>query len=196
MRLLKRALAVLGTVVAVAVIAALVAPKAAHALVATFVQVVNTSANPVPTVMSGTPFEAATCHGFGPTQGSICGGQGSDFVVPTMTTTGVPVKRLVVENYSGVCTGENTPLLAAILIGPFVADAQPNTASLMFHYFPLTLETTMPFNGGTERDYSFGQTTRLYFNPGDTVSQRIELFIPSDVDAFCFAQVEGTLVTQ
>jgi hypothetical protein len=49
MRLLKQALAVLGTVVVIAVIALLVAPKTAHALVATLVQVANTSANPVPT---------------------------------------------------------------------------------------------------------------------------------------------------
>jgi hypothetical protein len=49
MRPLKQALAILGTVVVIAVIAALVTPKTAHALVATFVQVVNTPSQPVPT---------------------------------------------------------------------------------------------------------------------------------------------------
>ena len=66
----------------------------------------------------------------------------------------------------------------------------------MFHYFPLVLQITAPFSGATERDYSFGATTRIYFNPGDDVAQRIEYFVPSDADAYCFAQVEGTLVTQ
>jgi hypothetical protein len=52
MRLLKRALAVLGTVVLIATIAALVTPKTAHAVVATLVQVQNGPANPVPTSMA------------------------------------------------------------------------------------------------------------------------------------------------
>jgi hypothetical protein len=46
MKLLKQALAVLGTVVVIAVFAALVTPKTAHAIVATLVDVVNTTANP------------------------------------------------------------------------------------------------------------------------------------------------------
>lgn len=53
MRLLKQALTVLGTVVVVAIIAALVVPKTAHAIVATAVQVVNTAATPVPVSSDG-----------------------------------------------------------------------------------------------------------------------------------------------
>jgi hypothetical protein len=49
MKLLKQAMAVLGTVVVIAVLVALVTPKTAHAIVATMVQVVNTAAQPVPT---------------------------------------------------------------------------------------------------------------------------------------------------
>ena len=148
--------------------------------------------------ISGTPFEAALCHAFGPTQGALCGPQGSNFVVPSTTQAGLPVKRLVVENVSGICTGENTPVIAAILFSPFVADSQSNTAPTMAHFFSLTLETTGPGpnNGQTERDYSFGSTTRMFFNPGDAVSEKIEVFTPSDVDAICSVQVEGTLVTQ
>jgi hypothetical protein len=43
-------MAVLGTVIVIAVIAALVTPKTAHAVVATMVDVVNTSANPAATL--------------------------------------------------------------------------------------------------------------------------------------------------
>lgn len=50
MRLLKQAVAVLGTLVVAIVIAAVVMPKTAHAIVATAVNVVNTPGNPVPTV--------------------------------------------------------------------------------------------------------------------------------------------------
>jgi hypothetical protein len=115
-----------------------------------------------------------------------------------MTSTGVSVKRLVVENVSGFCQAENTPLIAGILFSPFVADSVPNSTGAMAHYFPLILQTTGPglSAGQTERDYSFGGTTRIYFNPGDTVSQRVELFTPSDIDAVCVTQVDGTLVTQ
>lgn len=50
MRLLKQAMAVLGTVVVIALLVALVTPKTAHAIIATAVQVVNTSANPAATL--------------------------------------------------------------------------------------------------------------------------------------------------
>jgi hypothetical protein len=48
MRLLRQAMAVLGSVVVIAVIVALVTPKTAHAIVATAVQVVNPLSQPVP----------------------------------------------------------------------------------------------------------------------------------------------------
>jgi hypothetical protein len=49
MRLLKQAVAVLGSVVVITVIVALVTPKTAHAVIATAVQVVNSVANPAGT---------------------------------------------------------------------------------------------------------------------------------------------------
>ena len=50
MKLLKQAFAALGVVMLIAIFVVLVTPKATHAIVATLVQVVNTSANPVPVV--------------------------------------------------------------------------------------------------------------------------------------------------
>jgi hypothetical protein len=50
LKILKKALAVLGTIVAIAVIIALVAPKSAHALSAMLVSVANTLSNPVPII--------------------------------------------------------------------------------------------------------------------------------------------------
>jgi hypothetical protein len=55
MRLLKQAMAVLGTVVVIAAIAALVTPKMAHAIIATAVQVVNGPGNPVPITTTDNP---------------------------------------------------------------------------------------------------------------------------------------------
>ena len=50
MRLLKQALAVLGALTAFAAVAAVVTPKATHALTAALVEVENTTANPVLTI--------------------------------------------------------------------------------------------------------------------------------------------------
>lgn len=50
MKFARRALTIFGGAVLLVALAGLLAPKAAHALVATLVQVTNTSANPVPTV--------------------------------------------------------------------------------------------------------------------------------------------------
>jgi hypothetical protein len=99
MKLLKQAMAVLGTVVVIAAVVALVTPKTAHAIVATAVQVVNTAASPIPvdsdgrnvvhlsyyeTMPAGTTYSAGT-SGFGnPLSG---------YIVPAG-------KRLVIDSVS------------------------------------------------------------------------------------------------
>ena len=174
------------------------APRIAHAITATLVQVVNTSASPVPTVGIEVPFQAAVCHGFGATGGSQCGAQGSNFVVPATTSTGLAVKRLVVEEFDGLCESYNTPFFGPILISNFVADNVPNTATQMYNYSQaIQINTDTTTNPGTTiRDYTFGRKTRFYFNPGDTVFSRIELYVPSQVDGYCYGQVSGNLETQ
>ena|ERR1700730_5425391 len=122
MKLLKQAMGVLGTVVMIAMIAALVAPKTAHALVATLVQVVNTSASPVPTSevgRSNEPFMAELCI---QNNISYCGSDPSSFTVPLTTADGKTVTRLVVTQVTGFCgtDGSGVPLivLSTNLISP------------------------------------------------------------------------------
>jgi hypothetical protein len=55
MGLLKQTVGVLGTLVVAVVIATVAMPKAAHGIVATLVQVANTSANPVPVTPTQLP---------------------------------------------------------------------------------------------------------------------------------------------
>jgi hypothetical protein len=55
MLILKRGLMAVGALALAAMLLNFVAPKAAHALVATAVQVMNTSATPVPTLDTGEP---------------------------------------------------------------------------------------------------------------------------------------------
>jgi hypothetical protein len=86
-----------------------VAPKAAHAVAAALVQVVNTSANPVPNADVNAPFEE-------PFQASLCYGttlcSGSQFYqIPVTTADNLTIKQAVVTTISGLCVGESSSLM-------------------------------------------------------------------------------------
>lgn len=212
MRLLKQALAVLGAFMVVAVIMALVAPKAVHAVVAAAVQVMNTSANPAATYDSGgTRFQADVCHTNGPVSvaSGYCGAVTSaSFVVPTTTAAGATVKRLMVDNVSGLCSSFNDPAVViktVTLTGQFVPDAIPNGDANAEHYIPIVGPAYAyvnnpggpPLGGVPETDYTFGQTAHFAFNPGDTVTLAFTYFYPGGAaDGICRARVEGTLATE
>ena len=111
MRILKQAVGAMGTLVVVIVIAAMVMPKAAHGIVATLVQVVNTSANPVPTAATEArnSFDVTGLCIFNPSRPDVCALSGT---TPIYT---VPTGRIaVVETFSGVCVTDNgTPVREA-----------------------------------------------------------------------------------
>ena len=91
MKILRKAITTLGAVFLAALLITALAPRAARGITATIVEITNTSANPVPTVSADAnfPYEAVICAG-------ECGPV--SFSVPSTTTTGVPVKRLVIED--------------------------------------------------------------------------------------------------
>ncbi|MGA2812250.1 MAG: hypothetical protein ABSG16_12675 [Candidatus Acidiferrum sp.] len=212
MMLLKRSLAGLGSLVLVAIIVALVAPKAVQAVVAAAVQVMNTSVNPVPTYDSGTRFQADLCYANGPVSQVLYCAQNpsASFVVPTVTSSGAAVKRLIVDNVSGICASYNNPtafIKAVRLEGQFVPDSVANSEPAAAHYVPIVgpaySYVNSPTAGGglssvPETDYSYGQTTRFSFNPGDTVTLYHVFFWPgsSATDGGCYARIDGTLATQ
>lgn len=143
MNRLKQALAALGSLVLVAMIVTLIAPKTVHAVVAAAVQIMNTSANPVPTYDSGTRFQADVCDESGPvsTAYGFCGpNTGISFVVPTVTSSGATVKRLIVDDVSGYCSNFNNPTLfikVVRLSAHFVPDSVPNGETTAVHYVPI-----------------------------------------------------------
>jgi hypothetical protein len=99
-KLLQRALVVLVTLAVIAGIAAVVTPKRAHAIVATFVQVVNTPSQPVPTL------EADVQTAFVAFNGCTFGSPPDDNpavceIVPLYNVPGG--KTAVIESFSGVC---------------------------------------------------------------------------------------------
>jgi hypothetical protein len=211
MRLLKQALGVLGAVTLVAIIVTLIAPKAVHAVVAAAVDVMNTSANPVPTYDSGTRFQADLCVASGAISvaSDYCSlNTGTTFVVPTVTSSGATVKRLIVDDVSGLCSSFNNPTLfikAVRLTGQFVPDSVPNGETAAVHYLPILgapySYVNVPggvYSNAPETDYSYGQTTHFSFNPGDTVTLAYEFYWPGSgsVDGSCLARIEGTLATQ
>jgi hypothetical protein len=193
---------------------AIFAPRAVHAITATLVQVVNTSANPVPTAESAVRFQASMCFVNGPasTAYNICPPptNARNFTVPTVTSTGAVVKRLVVDNVSGTCSNfdNNAMVIKALrLRGAFAPDAVVNGTSTFTHYIPVgpvysyVNDNTWgpPLAGLPENDYTFGQSSSFAFNAGDNVGLEVVYFLPSASgaqDFFCAAKVEGYLITQ
>lgn len=156
MNLIRKALTTLGGVLLVALLIAALAPKAARGVAAALVQVTNTSANPVPTVSADAnfPYEAAFCAG------SICTPSQSSFSVPTTTTTGVPVKRLVMEDLNANCDLNVPQSNFFELFVPAAADA--NGTEAIRYLFVLTDQL-----GGISAAH---ETVRLYADPLATVS--------------------------
>ena len=211
MKFAKRLLMGVGAVALAAMLLSVTAPKAVHATVAALVQVVNTSADPVPTYDSGTRFQADVCDAAGSVSvaSGYCGSTASrTFVVPSVTSAGAAVKRLVVDNVAGFCASFNNPTVFIKLVtlsGAFVPDSVPNGDSGPAHWVPIVGPAYSyvnnpggpPLGNVPETDYSYGQTTHFAFNPGDTVSLGFQYFYPGGAaDAMCAARVEGYLATQ
>jgi len=112
MRFANRILMVAGTAALAGILALAIAPKAAHALVVTLVQVANTTANPVPTEdIRGTASQileltCATDTGSGEpcTQDAPGGLSTAQFTVPTG-------QHFVITQIEAVCSGGGTELL-------------------------------------------------------------------------------------
>lgn len=203
MRLLKQAMAVLGTVVVIAMMAALVAPKPVHGLVATMVQVVNTSTNPVPVTgtvgLSGTPTvnvsnvplvteelqNPAASPAF--TLLSCSYGSGSNcvsgvFTVPSDVPVGaltVPVKRLVIDFVSGNCSVSGGSVSLLVLEDEFGI-----LFNIWSNYFALSGE-----RGGFQ---VFDQQTQMYASAGDNLQF---LAVPTGGSGSCTITINGHYVT-
>lgn len=210
MKIVRRiAIATAGTL-AVALVVTLAAPKAAHAILSALVTITNTADNPVPTYDSSVRFQADVCFQSGPVSAAsqACGlNNSATFQVPTTTSSGAAVKRLIVDDVSGICSSFNNPTLfikSVRLTGQFVPDSVPNGEPAAVHYVPIVgapYSYVNVFNASSalsnipETDYSFGQNTHFSFNPGDTVTLSYFYFFTGAgaQDAACTARIEGYL---
>jgi hypothetical protein len=189
MNVVRKTATTLGGLFFAVLLIAMLAPKAAHGVAAALVQVTNTSTNPVPTVASDSPANfpfgqtILTCFdSTGP-----CGG-GNSFTVPTTTSTGLPVKRLVIENVSGSCN--ITAGVSGFLLN--VAVPFPNSAALVFD-FPLLSASP---NNSPGMFVLGGTSVRIYANPGDSVVVGENSAIEADNSAICSVSLMGHLETK
>lgn len=140
---------------------AIIGPRTARALVATLVQVTNTTAQPVLSRdvdnSAYEPFAETLCAGVS----GNCLGSESLFTVPTTDPNSSPVRRLVIEYYSTVCSGV-TP--SNVLFYSFIVFTGGRQNS--FNIGPLQLSS----NASTGSFYYSNQQTRIYADPGTIVA--------------------------
>jgi hypothetical protein len=188
--LLRKAVVPLSGVAAVVLVVLLATPRAVHAVVAALVQVVNTSANPVPNADVNAPGEE-------PFQTILCQAAGTatcfepdSFAVPATTSDGLTVKRLVVEYVSAHCQQSGvaglTPILQALMNeNPVNSTVYPGTI-----YIPLT-----PSPGAASTIFNSSVAARAYADPGTTVGVGIIGTVGSGGGAVCRFDVDGYFVT-
>jgi hypothetical protein len=192
MRFLKNLFIGIGAVALGGVLLTLAAPKAVHAAVATLVEVVNTPANPVPNAdvnASGEePLQAILCAAVG--SSSCVGTTQSTFVVPTTTSDGLTVKRLVLEYVAAACTNNGATNLRAGLYT--VMTENPVTSIIFDGNTILPLTPSSPDGSG----YPVASAlVRAYADPGTTVSAALIAGYTTTTGAACYYTVVGNFVT-
>ena len=185
MNIVRRTVMAVGGITLVALVIALAVAKTAHALVATFVQVVNTTAQPVPTRdvdnPAYEPFVRTLCAGVA----ANCGGtQGTSFTVPTTGVNSSPVRRLVIEYYSTLCFEVTAPGVPVNTLYVFTGGQQN-----FFYIGPLQISS----NASTDSYYYSNQQTRIYADPGSSVQLG---FGNTGGSPTCDVTVTGYLVLQ
>jgi hypothetical protein len=175
MDFIRKAATTLGGILLVALVIMAVAPNATRVVASALVQVTNTSANPEPKVSAEAnfPYEAVLCTGRCDPNSS------SSFSVPSATSAGVPVKRLVIENLNAGCGGEGTePEVVAVTPPPSIAGSGTPGSSYFF----------LPTASGPG-ETSGQATVRIYADPSSAFT-----LLPASSD--CLVTLTGHLETK
>lgn len=173
MNFAKRLLMVAGATALAAMVAVLLSPRATHAIVSTLVTVVNTSANPVPTV----PTQAL--NHFNVTTG--CSFSGSECAIDTLFS--VPAgKTAVVESVSGFCNTENGIGIVLLRL-----DSTPSDHTTSFFVPGPGL-----LSGGTNTITSWAQSGNFYASPSSTL-RFTAASTGQSLSGFCLVDINGYL---
>jgi hypothetical protein len=153
MDVLRRIVMTLGGITVIALVAALAAPKATHGIVATFVQVVNTAANPVPNRDVNNP-------GNQPFWAQIGIGPAVPYsvTVPNTTNMGQAVIRLVIQEVDGTCSVGDAGSLSRLTLTT-VANGVLTQHILVFPASHVA---------GTSANWT--QNTQIYADPGTSIA--------------------------
>lgn len=188
MNFAKRLLMVAGAVALAGVLGALLAPKAAHGIVATFVQVVNTAANPVPVAEQNNPalqsFELTQLCSFTSFNGNGCPGD-NNLLAPG------PNEVDVVEFVGGSCNLVGGTNLKEVLLNNFGAGS-----SAQYPILPLTaVGSTFGLNNN---EVHFSQTVKVYVDgsAGQTLSYLALADQPQPGGQHCQFSVSGYRATK
>lgn len=189
MNLMRKTATTLGGILFAVLLIAALAPKATRGIAAALVQVTNTSANPVPTVSADSPanfpFAAPICFGF---PAGSCDLQ--SFIVPMTTSTGLSVKRLVIENVSGNCV--LSPAVNDFVL--FLNDPVAGSSNPLAFAFPLVAAS--PSNSAGQFVVG-GSAVRIYADPGANIIVAAQASFSSSSDfELCNLVVAGHLETK
>jgi hypothetical protein len=184
MNIIRKAISTFAGISLAVLLFAALAPKATRGIAAALVQVTNTASNAVPTEdgPGNFPFGAALCADFG---NPICGPEGSVLAVPLTTSTGLAVKRLVIEDVGLSCsldTGASSPV--GIITVPFPADSVPQSQAALAYPIPTTL-----FAPGGALGHS---SVRIYADPG----AELRAFLAVGGAGGCVVSLSGHLETK
>jgi hypothetical protein len=187
MNSLRKTATTLGGIFLAVLLIAVFAPKVTRGVAAALVQVVNTTANPVPTtsVSNLVPFFANLCL-----EPAVfaCQPNTNFFIVPSTTPDGVPAKWLVIEQISASCTSftANVSITPDIVFGVPQANTSQGITQQNFD-FPTNPAATSGVLG-TVAD----SNVHIYIQRGFLV--RGVLFVsPSGADGLCFVNLQGHL---
>ena len=109
--------------------------------------------------------------------------------MPTTTSTGLPVKRLVIENVSGNC--DLTPGISGFLLELRVVAGSSDQ-----FFVPFSLVPASPSNS-PGRFVVGGSAVRIYTDPGETVIMESEFGLSTIHDfGLCNITVAGHLETK
>lgn len=190
MNIIRKSLALLGSVALLALLLAALMPRAARGVAAALVQVTNTSANPVPTSATSSlvPFFGHSCIEVVTTSCQVDNGAGEFVLTPTTAPNGSPVKWVVIDQVAGNCisltANQITP--GFILGVPAANDGGKDDA----HFFRFPITPAVVSNFPTAGVFVFD--THIYVLPGNDLDTFISV-LPANADGMCRLYFQGHL---
>ncbi|MGB0036718.1 MAG: hypothetical protein WBP79_14700 [Candidatus Acidiferrales bacterium] len=182
MNIIRKVVTTFGSIFLAALLIAALVPKATRGVVAALVQVVNTSANPVPTVSAEAlnSFDANGSCGFFGTDNNH-----NDFCLVDPIYTVPTGKIAVVEHASGRCILDN---------GVGLREARLTTGSNQSIFFVPGPPAFFPVQNSIS---SFSESTKTYVSGGiDINMQMFSAAFQTDSFDSCVFDISGYLVNQ